>query len=94
MADKPMPKLTWKHTDADGKAVLAVESDLKPKAVRYWVADADTRDFRRSKWREQSGNTTAYPEKGFRAVLAEAEYEIDGLPFTLCTQLRILEAKK
>jgi hypothetical protein len=34
------------------------------------------------------------PEKGFRAFYAETEYEIDGQAFTLCTQLRILEAKK
>jgi PhoPQ-activated pathogenicity-related protein len=94
IVDRPMPKLNWKHANADSKAVLTVESDPKPKAVRYWVADSETRDFRKSKWREQSENSTAYPEKGFRALMAEVEYEIDGLPFTLCTQLRILEAKK
>jgi PhoPQ-activated pathogenicity-related protein len=94
IADKPMPKLSWKHGDAGGQATLTVESDPKPKAVRYWVADAATRDFRQSKWHEQVSNPVAYPEKGFRALLAEAEYEIDGLSFTLCTQLRILEAKK
>jgi PhoPQ-activated pathogenicity-related protein len=92
IADKPMPKLTWKHMD-EGNAVLRVESDPKPKAVRYWVADAATRDFRKSKWHAHSANEVAYPEKGFRALLGEVEYEIDGLTYTLSTQLRILEAK-
>ncbi len=94
IADKPMPKLTWKHTDADGKAVLTIESDPKPKEVRYWTADSATRDFRQSKWKEQSENAVAYPETGYRTLLGECEYEIDGLPYTLCTQIRILEAKK
>ena len=34
------------------------------------------------------------PETGFRAFYAETEYEMDGQTFSLCTQLRILEAKK
>ena len=34
------------------------------------------------------------PEKGFRALFVETEFEIDGLAFPLSTQLRILEAKK
>ena len=34
------------------------------------------------------------PERGFRAFYAESEYDLDGLKFTLATQLRILEAKK
>ena len=38
--------------------------------------------------------TVRAPEEGFRAFYAETEYDMDGLKFNLCTQLRILEAKK
>jgi PhoPQ-activated pathogenicity-related protein len=104
IADKPMPKLAWKHEDIDGKPHLSVTSDPAPKAIRVWVADSPTRDFRKARWEVKGGNGeqpaaqlgvgVGSPETGYRAYLAEAEYEIDGLPFTLCTQLRILEAKK
>jgi len=103
IADKPMPKPTWEHKDANGRALLAVMSDQPVKAVRLWVAEADTRDFRKSKWVPTDAAVTDgkgaaayvdFPEKGYKALLAEVGYEIDGLPFTLTTQLRILEAKK
>ena len=48
-----MPKLTWKHDDADGKARLLIQSDPIPKAARLWVADAEKRDFRKSAGRSK-----------------------------------------
>ena len=105
--NQPLPKLTWKHADADGRPVLTVESSVPPKAIRVWQADAETRDFRRSRWAEQPAEKSAVtggpgavtiplapPASGYRAAFAEAEYEIDGLTFTLSTQIRILEPKK
>jgi PhoPQ-activated pathogenicity-related protein len=38
--------------------------------------------------------TVKLPEKGFRAVWVETEFEVEGVSFPLATQLRILEAKK
>src|SRR5262249_32840653 len=52
--NKEMPKLTWKHGDADGKLTLDVQASAAPKAARLWLAQADTRDFRKAKWVEQS----------------------------------------
>lgn len=95
--DKPMPKLTWACDEKDGACRLAVTA-AKPKAVRVWKAEAETRDFRKARWTEDAGATfpvdVTAPEKGFRAFYAEVAYEMDGLKFDLCTQLRILEAKK
>ncbi len=101
--DKPMPNFTWKHEDINGAAHLAVASEPKAKAVRVWVADAPTRDFRKSRWAIKGGGDqpvdhmgigVGLPETGYRAYFAEAEYETDGLTYTLSTQVRILEAKK
>jgi PhoPQ-activated pathogenicity-related protein len=108
IADKPMPKLTWKHGDQTGPntqtaAVISFESDQPFKAARLWTATSPTRDFRKSRWEavepagivnEKGKATVPYPTEGFKAILVEVGYETDGLPFTLCTQLRILESKK
>ena len=65
---------------------------------RVWKAESEARDFRKARWAEDTSaklpaEVTA-PEKGFRAFYAETEYDLDGIKFTLCTQIRILEAKK
>ncbi|HEX3149461.1 MAG TPA: PhoPQ-activated protein PqaA family protein [Gemmataceae bacterium] len=100
--NEPMPKLKWKHGDAGDKLTLTVECDPTPKAARLWVADATTRDFRKSKWTEQAvtldGGTVKgeveKPKEGWRTFFAECEYEKDGQTFFLSTQLRMNEAAK
>ena len=97
--DKPMPGLTWVCDEKEGICRLEVKSAAKPKAVRVWKAEAPTRDFRKARWVEDKAArcrraVVTAPEKGFRAFFAETEYELDGLKFTLSTQIRILEAKK
>ena len=100
--DNAMPKLSWKHDDANGHARLTMTADPKPLGGRMWVADAPTRDFRQSAWREQGaelnegrlvGKVTA-PQAGYRAFFGELDFEIDGLGHHLSTQVRVLEAKK
>ncbi len=96
--DNPMPKLTWKHDDADGKARLTVRATPAPKAARLWVAHAPTRDFRQAEWvarpvRVEEGRVVglvAPPEKGFAAFYAELDYSIGELPHHLSTQMRVL----
>ena len=96
-----MPKLTWKHDDADGKARLTVQSDPMPKAARLWVADAAKRDFRKSTWKEQPANINGEtvigsvepPTTGFRVFYGEMEYEVAGMTYYLSTQMRVLEKK-
>jgi PhoPQ-activated pathogenicity-related protein len=99
---KPMANLTWKHTDAAGGPTLEVTTDVPAKDMRGWVTESDTRDFRRSKWTPVAshGNPTTaatmtVARSGkFQALFGEAEYEIDGLRYSLSTQIRILEPKK
>lgn len=100
--DKPMPKLTWKYAAEGDTATIALESKEAAKSVRAWEAVAPTRDFRAARWNEfaagkdvrMSGVAIGRPASGFRAVFLEAEVELDGLSFTLTSQIRILEAKK
>jgi PhoPQ-activated pathogenicity-related protein len=98
IVDNPMPKLTWKHDDAAGKARLTVRATPAPKAARLWVAQAPTRDFRKAKWGArpvslEEGRVVglvAPPETGFVAFYAELDYAVGGLPYQLSTQLRVL----
>lgn len=100
--DKPMPKQTWKFEDAgNSHTKLTVCPDKDVKAVRYWTATSKTRDFRQSKWTSKDitpkdvcvvEETTTGDE--YKAVLADVDYEIGGLKYTLTTQIKILEPKK
>jgi PhoPQ-activated pathogenicity-related protein len=96
--DKPMPGMAWVCDEKAGVCRLEVTSAAKTKSIRIWQAESDTRDFRKARWVEERESTfpvtVKAPEKGFRAFFAETEYDLGGLKFTLCTQIRILEAKK
>ena len=101
LTGKPLPKLHWKHDDSNGKARVVVTADPPPKAARLWLASAPTRDFRKAKWTEQKAvidkdqvtGLVDRPTEGFRVFYAELEYEIDGIPYTLSSQVRVLERK-
>jgi PhoPQ-activated pathogenicity-related protein len=103
---KAMPKLTWSSVAVPVATTLALgfESDTNLKGVRIWSATSPTRDFRTARWeaappagmiRTKGEATFAVPEAGaLRAGFVEVDYDLDGQPFTLTTQLRILGAKK
>jgi PhoPQ-activated pathogenicity-related protein len=103
--DKPMPKPQWKsEMDSTGRAVIDMKFGGKPVAVRKWVADSETRDFRQSKWSTESVLTKTEgldryecdlpPGKKNQAFFVEAEYDLEGTKLFLSSQLRIVEAKK
>jgi len=103
IAGKPMPKLTWENSGAtDGRLCLSIQSSAPPKSAQVWIAASDTRDFRKSRWKAQTvdfdadGKLTlclvAPPTKGFLAYYGEVEYELDGLPWSLSTQVRVVAA--
>jgi PhoPQ-activated pathogenicity-related protein len=104
ITDKPMPKLSWKYTDGEDKKLgLKVDADSAPLAARLWVADSPTCDFRKARWKEQKVDITKQsvqclanpPAEGCRACYAELDFEIDGIKYYLCTQVRITgEPKK
>jgi PhoPQ-activated pathogenicity-related protein len=93
----PLPELSWKHDDADGKLRLTVTSKPAPRAARLWVAEAPTRDFRQAEWQErpatlQDGTVVGSvepPAKGCLAFYGDLEFEVDGIVYNLCTQLRL-----
>jgi PhoPQ-activated pathogenicity-related protein len=96
--DKPMPQLQWVCSEEQGLCKLELKSAAQLRGVRVWVADSPTRDFRPARWIEQAQAqlpaVVRAPEKGFRAFFAETEYQMDDLVFSLCTQIRVLEAPK
>lgn len=104
--DKKMPQPTWTMKDGPEGATLDMKFGGNVVAVRQWSTDSETRDFRKSNWTPTSivamnkgagldrYETTQPAGRKFGAFFVEAEYEIDGLKFTLSSQLRILEPKK
>jgi len=94
---KALPKLAWKHDNDSSKLRVTVEASPAPSAARLWVATAPTRDFRKSSWIEKPAaiikNTVAGevapPAEGCLAFYADLDYEIDGIPYHLCTQIRV-----
>ena len=90
---KPMPKLSWKHGDTSDGAELLITSDPPAKATRLHVAESASRDFRKSRWSTVEPTTVSLPASGNKALYGECEYEIDGLKYTLSTQIRVLGPK-
>ena len=98
---RAMPELTWKHEDAGEQLRLTVTSNPAPKEMHVWRCNAATKDLRNARWEsraiEVKGGPTeileARPASGAASFYADCSYEIDGLPYTLCTQLRMVEGK-
>ncbi|MFN0052184.1 MAG: PhoPQ-activated pathogenicity-related family protein [Planctomycetales bacterium] len=96
-----MPQVAWNHDDAGDKARLTVKFDQRPKGARVWMAAAPTRDFRLAPWKETAATiegaatvaTVPRPDAGHVAFFAELDYDIDGLPHQVSTQMRILDAR-
>jgi PhoPQ-activated pathogenicity-related protein len=98
ISGKPMPRLTWKHENANGNSRLLIEAKPAPRSARLWVAHTPTRDFRAADWREQEvtfskgiiiGEVTP-PAKGYLAYYGELDYEIDGVSYRLSTQVGMI----
>jgi PhoPQ-activated pathogenicity-related protein len=96
-----LPDLSWELEEADGKLIMTVQSDQKPEKVSAWIADAETRDFRKSTWKasptEESGDGYRYelpiPAKGYAAMFGEAEFKVEGLTYFLSTNVKIVQAE-
>ena len=88
--------------EEDGRFCLRVQAKSSPVEARLWVADAPTRDFRKSRWTKQQvplvkGAILAHvdpPAAGYRAFFAEIDFRDNDIPYTLSTQIRVVEAKK
>ncbi len=99
---KPIPEVTWKHDDtAAGKLRLTIKGSPAPLKIQLWQANNPGTDFRTATWTSREvpvkdGGAEIEVEKpatGCTAFFADAGYEIDSIPYTLCTQIRIVTDK-
>ena len=94
-----MPSLRWKHETVDGKMRLTIEANSPPSGARLWIAQTPTTDFRTAQWRAQELSVSGGkivgelppPDSGHVAFFGEVDYETDGLPYHLSTQVRMSE---
>jgi PhoPQ-activated pathogenicity-related protein len=104
---KPLPNLAWTFRRTNEKAEVSVLCDGIPKG-RIWFANAASKDFRRSEWKEKRPDTALLsgspgitvigsmppPSEGYGAFYAEFDFELDGIPYHLCTQLSVIGKDK
>jgi PhoPQ-activated pathogenicity-related protein len=96
--DKPLPKVTWKNGEADGKFRITATSDPAPNAARVWYAAAPTRDFRNAKWLEMPAAINGRTVEGavgakpgeYGAFYLDLDFDAGGLAYHLCTQIRVV----
>jgi PhoPQ-activated pathogenicity-related protein len=95
------PRLRWSYAKGRAATELTLRSDVQPTGARLFHVHSKTRDFRDGRWsfepmrKTESGykGTWPAPAEGYDAVFGEAVYNVDGRPFTLSTQIRILGAR-
>jgi PhoPQ-activated pathogenicity-related protein len=93
-----LPKVQWTYEDVGGRPRVTVRTSVAPAAARVWMAEAPTRDFRKSSWSEKSADTSGTtvaatmdsPASGYRAFFTELDYALEGLTYHLCTQVRVV----
>ena len=93
LADKPVPNVKLEVSEAkNGAREFVAQTDGKPSAVRLWIANAPTKDFRRAQWRSivlkasdgvyRASLSDDQLGKGAQ-VAAFAEIEVDAKPLPL-----------
>jgi PhoPQ-activated pathogenicity-related protein len=99
--DLKLPKLSWEHRDVDGGVDLIVRSDVPPKGFQVWTAASANRDFRDALWTATAVKpidgvyhfTLPKRDDALGAVFGEARFDDDVLPYSLSTNVQIVEAK-
>ena len=94
---KALPHLEWKHDDSAGRMRLTVDCKPAPSAAHLWAAKGPTLDFRKATWVEQPATIDKetvtgivdVPADGCEAFFGALDYEIDGIKYHLCTQMRV-----
>lgn len=92
----PLPELIWERT-VNGEAIkLSVTTSKQPQAAKLWLARSETKDFRDAKW-ESTPITVqpktlsaqfAKPNVGHVAHFGELQFQINGVPYSLCTLIQ------
>jgi len=90
---RELPELDWAHQRVDDKRSMSLTVSTDPAEVRLWHAASSDLDFRDDRWTSQPmqkkdgawhGSVTAASDKNV-AVYAEASFEVDGVPYSLCS---------
>jgi PhoPQ-activated pathogenicity-related protein len=95
---KPLPKITWKQEEKDGKSWITATANPAPSAARMWFAEAPTKDFRKARWLEKPASINGSTVRGavesrpndYEAFYLDLDYDAGGLPYHLCTQIRVV----
>jgi PhoPQ-activated pathogenicity-related protein len=98
---KEIPTVTWKHSDSGEKLRLTLTASPAPSKIQLWQTSHPGTDFRTATWTSRdipvkNGGADILIDKPVRsctAFFADAAYEIDSLPYTLCTQMRVVDGK-
>jgi len=97
-AHRAMPKITW-DAKQRGSALTMTITAAQATGARAWVVESDDLDFRPHKWSSvpMTGKdgvftvTVRRPEGKNIAAYGEADFEADGQPYTLSTQMTIVK---
>ena len=101
LTGQALPALEWTHDQSSsGRPRLTVKTTVAPKSATMWVAHAPTHDFRAATWSDRplaaDGLAIAgeidLPATGSTAFYAALGFEFEEVPYSLCTQLRIVDA--
>lgn len=94
---RPLPELRWEYGNGANELTLNLRASVPATGARLWRANSLTKDFRESKWESQplarEGDdyvgALAKPDKGHVAYYGELEFDLAGLPYSLCTVVRV-----
>jgi PhoPQ-activated pathogenicity-related protein len=95
-AETPLPEIRWEHQAAANGTTLKIQTSQQPVTARLWVAESDTKDFRKSTWRSRPltkasdsyAGEVAKPATGYVAYFGELEFLGYGIPYSLCTVIQ------
>jgi len=91
--DTVLPEFHWKPKVADSEVGVEMTPAGSPQTVRLWTARSDDNDFRDSKWVSENLTMADGKYQGIAAksgeervaVFGEAEYEFEGIKYSLST---------
>lgn len=101
LTEKPLPRLSWRFNEKDGEKGITLQCKPWPKRINHWLAECADLDFRPARWQLQGSveaksqgenhehSYSVAQRRGNVAFFLQCDYEIDGIPYSLCTQLQV-----
>ena len=93
--EKPLPAISWDHSNGNRQLELTVKSDTSPVEARLWSAASKSTDFREAEWTSQPmrleqkryRGSRKLPNPGHAAIFGELQFDFSGLVYSLTTQV-------